>query len=43
MQISKMREKIYKKLFVFKIIPSELVALNCLYEQEITCHQHSMC
>ena len=38
-----MREKIYKKLFVFKIIASELVALNCLYEQEITCHQHSMC
>ena len=43
MQISKMREKIHKKLFVFKIIVSELVALNCLYEQEITCHQHSMC
>ena len=43
MQISKMREKIYKNLFVFKIIASELVALNCLYEQEITCHQHSMC
>ena len=43
MQISKMREKIHKKLFVFKIISSELVALNCLYELEITCHQQSMC
>ena len=31
MQISKMQEKIDKKLFVFKIISSELVALNCLY------------
>ena len=31
MQISKMREKIDKKLFVFKIISSELVALNSLY------------
>ena len=31
MQISKMQEKIDKKLFVFKIITSELVALNSLY------------
>ena len=31
MQISKMQEKIDKKLFVFKIIASELVALNCLH------------
>ena len=31
MHISKMQEKIDKKLFVFKIIASELVALNCLY------------
>ena len=31
MQISKMQEKIDKNLFVFKIIASELVALNCLY------------
>ena len=30
MQISKMQEKIDKKL-VFEIIASELVALNCLY------------
>ena len=31
MKISKMQGKIDKKLFVFKIIASELVALNCLY------------
>ena len=31
MQISKMQEKIDKKVFVFEIIASELVALNCLY------------
>ena len=30
MQISKMQEKIDKKIFVFEIIASELVALNCL-------------
>ena len=30
MEISKMQEKIQKKLFVFEIIASELVALNCL-------------
>ena len=31
MQISKMQEKIDKKLFVFEIIALELVALNSLY------------
>ena len=31
MKISKMQEKIDKKLFVFETIMSELVALNCLY------------
>ena len=30
MSISKMQEKIQKKLFVFEIIASELVALNIL-------------
>ena len=30
MAISKMQEKIQKKLFVFEIISSELVALNIL-------------
>ena len=31
MKISKMQEKIDKKLFVFETIALELVALNCLY------------
>ena len=31
MQISKIQEKTEKKLFVFEIIASELVALNSLY------------
>ena len=30
MYISKIEEKIEKKLFVFEIIASELVALNCV-------------
>ena len=30
MYISKMQEKIEKKRFVFEIIASELVALNCV-------------
>ena len=29
-QISKILEKVHKKVFVFEIIASELVALNCL-------------
>ena len=43
MQISKMQEKIHKKVFVFEKIASELVALNCLSSEENTCHQQSMC
>ena len=31
MQISKIEEKIEKKLVVVEVIVSELVALNCLY------------
>ena len=31
MHISKLQEKIEEKFSVFKIIASELVALNCLY------------
>ena len=31
MQISEMQEKNQKELFVFEIIASELVGLNCLY------------
>ena len=35
-----MKKKFEKKPFVFEIIPSELVALNCLYQEENTCHRH---
>ena len=31
MQISKMQQKIEKNYYIFEIIVSELVALNCLY------------
>ena len=31
MHISKMQDKIEKKRFVFEIIASKLIALNCLY------------
>ena len=31
MQISKMQDKIEKKLFLLEIIASKLIALNCLY------------
>ena len=43
MHISKMQKKYQTKLFVFEIIASELKALNCLYSEENTCHQQSMC
>ena len=33
-----MERKIEKNSFVFEIIVSELVALNCLYKEENTCH-----
>ena len=32
-----MKKKIIKKIFIFQIIPSEFVALNCLYQEENTC------
>ena len=38
-----MEKKIQKKLFVFEIIASELVALNCLYSEDNTSHHQSMC
>ena len=38
-----MKRKFQKKIFVFEIIASEFVALNCLYEEENTCHWHSVC
>ena len=43
MKIAKMQRKIGKKFFVSEIIVSELVALNCLYLEENTCHQQLMC
>ena len=38
-----MKKKIAKKFFVFGIIASEFVALNCLYQEANTCHRHSVC
>ena len=38
-----MERKIEKNSFVSHIIVSELVVLNCLYKQENTCHDKSMC
>ena len=38
-----MKKKIETKFFVFKIIPSEFVALNCLYQEDNTCNGNSVC
>ena len=38
-----MKKKIQKKFFVFEIITSEFVALNCLYQEQNTCHRDSVC
>ena len=38
-----MKKKISTKFFVFEIIPSEFVALNCLYQEENTCHRNAAC
>ena len=38
-----MKKAIARKFFVFEIIPSEFVALNCLYQEENTSHQNSVC
>ena len=38
-----MKKKIDKKSFVFEIITSEFVVLSCLYQEENTCHRHSVC
>ena len=37
-----MQKPIDKKFFVSEIIGSELAVLNCLYEEENTCHWQSM-
>ena len=34
-----MQKKIQKKLFVFELIASEFVALNCLYQADHPCHR----
>ena len=38
-----MLQKIKKKFFVPQIIASELVSLNCRYEEEDTSHRQPMC
>ena len=38
-----MEKKIDKKRFIFEIIRFEFVVLNCLYQEENTCHQHTVC
>ena len=38
-----MKKKFEKEFFVFEIISSEFVALNCLYQEENTSHRHSVC
>ena len=38
-----MQGKNEKKSFVSEISVSELVALNCLYKEENTCHRQSVC
>ena len=38
-----MKKKIEKYFVIFEIIASEFVALNCLYQEENTCHRHSVC
>ena len=38
-----MKKKIAKKFFGFEIITSDFVALNCLDQEENTCHRHSVC
>ena len=38
-----MKKKMEKKFFVFEIIASEVVALNCLYQEQNICHRDSVC
>ena len=38
-----MKKKIQKKSFVFEEMTSEFVPLNSFYEEENTCHGHSVC
>ena len=38
-----MKKEIEQKFLLFEIIPSEFVALNCLYQEENTWHRHTVC
>ena len=38
-----MSKKFGKMFSNFEIVAYEVVALNCLYSEENTCHRHSMC
>ena len=38
-----MKKKIGRKFIVLDIITSEVVALNCLYQEENACHRHTVC
>ena len=38
-----MQQKTEKTFFVSEIIASELVSLNCLYEEQDTFHRQPMC
>ena len=38
-----MEKEIEKKFLHLEIILSEFVALNCLYKEEKTWHQHTVC
>ena len=42
-RFGKIKKKIEKKFFVFEIIASEFVALNCLYQEANTGHRYSVC
>ena len=38
-----MMKKNELNFFIFEIITSEFVALNCLHQEENTWHRHSVC
>ena len=38
-----MKKKIQIKFFVFEMLASEFITLNWLYQEENTCHRHSVC
>ena len=38
-----MKQEIEKKFLLVAIIPSEFVALNCLYQEENTWHRKTVC